>query len=165
MPAYRRKARSQFTVPPATEYSTKQLSERTWSDFEHLFETHPAPGAYPCWCMYCHWRGPEAKGTGDSRAKLIERNHRKKKTLVKQGRSHGILVYAHGEPVGWCQYGPSQELPRIDNNPWYRKFADGNLHERLWRITCFVVHKKFRRRGVARMALKAALAAIQDDFA
>jgi GNAT superfamily N-acetyltransferase len=112
--------------------------------------------------MHCHWRGPEAKSKGDSRAKLIERNRREKKTLVKQGRSHGILVYAHGEPVGWCQYGPSQELPRIDNNPRYRKFADGNENERLWRITCFVVHKKFRRRGVARIALKAALAAIQN---
>jgi GNAT superfamily N-acetyltransferase len=73
-----------------------------------------------------------------------------------------MLVYAHGEPVGWCQYGTSQELPRIDNNPRYRKFADGNENERLWRITCFVVHKKFRRRGVARIALKAALATIQN---
>ena len=162
MPVYRRKARSQFTVPLATEYSTKQFSERTWSDFERLFETHPAPGAYPCWCMHCHWRGPEPKSKGDSRAKLIERNRREKKTLVQQGRSHGILVYAHGEPVGWCQYGPSQELPRIDNNPRYRKFADRDENERLWRITCFVVHKKFRRRGVARIALKAALAAIQN---
>jgi len=66
--------------------------------------------------MHCHWRDPEAKNKGDSRAKLIERNRRDKKTLVKQGQSHGILVYAHGEPVGWCQFGPSQELPRIDNN-------------------------------------------------
>jgi len=130
-------------VPRDPEYSTKQLSKGTWRDFERLFETHPAPGAYPCWCMHCHWRGPEAKNNGDSRAKLIERNRRDKKTLVKQGRSHGILVYAHGEPVGWCQYGPSQELPRIDNNPRYRKFAHGNGNERLWRITCFVVHKNF----------------------
>ena len=105
MPAYRRKARSQFTVPLTTEYSTKQFSERTWSDFERLFETHPAPGAYPCWCMHCHWRGPEVKSKGDSRAKLIERNRREKKTLVKQGRSHGILVYAHGEPLAGVSMG------------------------------------------------------------
>jgi len=159
----RRKANSVITVPRDPEYSTKQLSKGTWRDFERLFETHPAPGAYPCWCMHCHWRGPEAKNKGDSRAKLIERNRRDKKTLVKQGQSHGILVYAHGEPVGWCQYGPSQELPRIDNNPRYRKFAHGNGNERLWRITCFVVHKNFRCRGVAHIGLKAALAAIQNE--
>src|SRR5213080_285404 len=159
----RRKANSVITVPRDPEYSTKQLSKGTWRDFERLFETHPAPGAYPCWCMHCHWRGPETKSKGDSRAKLIERNRRDKKTLVKQGRSHGILVYAHGEPVGWCQYGPSQELPRIDNNPRYRKFAHGNGNERLWRITCLVVHKNFRCRGVAHIGLRAALAAIQNE--
>jgi GNAT superfamily N-acetyltransferase len=31
----------------------------------------------------------------------------------------------------------------------------------LWRITCFVVHKKFRRKGVGSAALRAALEAIR----
>lgn len=33
---------------------------------------------------------------------------------------------------------------------------------RLWRITCFVVDKKYRKRGVASAALKAALEAIRN---
>ncbi len=33
--------------------------------------------------------------------------------------------------------------------------------DRLWRITCFVVDKQYRRRGVASAALKAALEAIR----
>lgn len=96
------------------------------------------------------------------RAIQIEQNRQQKKTLVEQGRSRGILVYAQGEPVGWCQYGLSQELPRIDNNPDYCKVAGGNDKAR-WRITCFVVRTKYRRRGVARAALKAALATIQNE--
>jgi ribosomal protein S18 acetylase RimI-like enzyme len=55
-----------------------------------------------------------------------------------------------------------KELPRIENNPKYRKFASGS-ERMLWRITCFVVHKKYRCRGVARTALKAALTAIQKQ--
>jgi hypothetical protein len=55
-----------------------------------------------------------------------------------------------------------EELPRIDNNPKYRKLASAS-NKMLWRITCFVVRKKYRRRGVARTALKAALAAIQKQ--
>src|SRR5256714_5622456 len=66
-------------------------------------------------------------------------------------------------PLPYGQYGPSQELPWIDNNPRYRKFAHDNGNERLWRITCFVVHKNFRCRGVAHIGLKAALAAIQNE--
>jgi len=52
---------SQLTASSVSEFSTKQLSKRTWSDFERLFETHPAPGAYPCWCIYNHRSGGEKK--------------------------------------------------------------------------------------------------------
>jgi GNAT superfamily N-acetyltransferase len=158
----RKPTSSQFKAPGAPAYSTKQLSERTWSDFECLFETHPAPGAYPCWCTYNHRPGPAAEKKGQSRAAQIDNNRQGKKALVQQGRSHGILVYAEGEPVGWCQFGLSQDLPRMDSNPRYRKVLAGTDRAR-WRITCFVVQKKFRRRGVTRTALKAALSAIQNE--
>jgi hypothetical protein len=96
------------------------------------------------------------------RAIWIKRNHNDKRELVGQGHSRGILVYWHGAPVGWCQYGLMEELPRIDNNPKYRKLESAS-DKMLWRITCFVVRKIYRRRGVARTALKAALAAIQKQ--
>ena len=155
-----RSSTSQLAACSVSEFSTKQLSKRTWRDFERLFETHPAPGACPCWCMHNHRSGREKKST--PRAVWIKRNHRDKKALVEQRRSHGILVYSHGEPVGWCQYGLMKELPRIDINPKYRKLASAS-DKMLWRITCFVVRKKYRRHGVARTALKAALAAIQKQ--
>jgi ribosomal protein S18 acetylase RimI-like enzyme len=110
--------------------------------------------------MYNHRSGREKKTA--SRATWIKQNHREKRALVEQGRSHGILVYSDGEPVGWCQFGARKELPRIDNKPKYRKLASAS-DRILWRITCFVVHKKYRRRGVARAALKAALAAIRKQ--
>ena len=140
---------------------TRELSKKTWPDFERLFETHPAPGAYPCWCMYNHLSGRENEGNSGSRASRVKRNHQRKKTLVESGCSHGIIVYVQGQPVGWCQYGLRQELPRIENNPKYRKLAPENDRTPLWRITCFVVHRRYRRCGVARTALKAALAAIR----
>jgi hypothetical protein len=146
---------------PASEYLTRGLSKKTWPDFERLFGTHPAPGAYPCWCMHNHLSGRETKGNGESRASRVEKNRQRKKALVEGGCSHGILVYAQGEPVGWCQYGLRNELPRIDSNPKYRKLTPANHGKRLWRIACFVVHRKYRRCGVASTALKAALAAIQ----
>ncbi|MDA4128261.1 MAG: GNAT family N-acetyltransferase [Thaumarchaeota archaeon] len=103
---------------------------------------------------------PESKKLHSS-VKRAARNRQQKRELVENGRSHGILVYAEGDPVGWCQYGPKEELPRIDNNRRYRGLtAEGGMN-RLWRITCFVVDKKYRKRGVARAALKAALEAIR----
>lgn len=150
-----------MSAPRVLKYSTKELTRDTLPDFERLFETHPAPGAYPCWCMHNHRPRPlpenEKLHSGVERA---ARNRKQKRELVEAGRSHGILVYAKGEPVGWCQYGPKEELPRIDSNSTYRTLAL-EAPSRLWRITCFVVDRRYRRRGVASIALKAALQAIR----
>lgn len=147
----------------ARGYSTKELTKNTLPDFERLFEKHPAPGAFMCWCMYHQRARPSAVSKQlDFRIKRTRRNRQQKRELVENGRSHGILVYSEGEPVGWCQYGSKEELPRIDNNLSYRRLALDSDVKRLWRITCFVVDRKYRRRGVASTALKAALEAIRN---
>jgi len=91
----------------------------------------------------------------------VYRNRREKRKLIERGCAHGILVYAKGEPVGWCQYGSKEELPRIDNSRKYRGLAPKAAPQRLWRITCFAVLKKCRKRGIASAALKAALEVIR----
>lgn len=150
-------------APEALEYSTKELTKNTLPDFERLFKKHPAPGAFMCWCMYHHRARPLAVNEHPhSRVKRVARNRQQRRELVENGCSHGILVYSKGEPVGWCQYGSRDELPRIDNNRSYRRLARESGTKRLWRITCFTVDKKHRERGVASAALKAALQAIRD---
>src|SRR5262249_37673351 len=67
-------------------------------------------------------------------------NRRAKRALLEGGYAHGILVYADGEG-GWCQYGTSDELIARKGAP--------RPQERTWRITCFVVDRRFRRQGVA----------------
>jgi len=149
--------------PEALEYSTKELTRNTLPDFERFFEKHPAPGAFMCWCMYHQRASPSAvKEQRLSRVTRAARNRRQKRELVENRRSHGILVYADGEPVGWCQYGSIEELSRVDSTPGYRALAKVSGTKRLWRITCFTVEKKHRRRGVASLALKAALQAIRN---
>lgn len=148
--------------PEALEYFTKELTKDTLPDFERLFEKHPAPGAFMCWCMYHHRARPLAVSKGrQSRAKRAAKNRREKRELVEDGQTHGILVYSNGEPVGWCQYGPREELPRFDRSRTYRALALESDTEKLWRITCFVVHTKYRKRGVATAALKAVLEAVR----
>src|SRR5437899_13051299 len=106
----------------ALEYSSKELTETTLPDFEKLFEKHPAPGAFMCWCLYHHrTRGLTEDEKSRSGGKRAERNRRRRRKLVEDGSSHGILVYSKGEPVGWCQYGSVEELPRFENNISYRR--------------------------------------------
>ena len=140
-------------------YTTKELSVKTWPDFVRLFSQ--GSGWDFCQCM--HFQRPRSLPKEQwlkTRAERGVRNRRQKKALVEQGRAHGILVYAKGEPVGWCQYGRREELPRIDNKRVYRGLAPQGK-QKLWRITCFAVLKPHRDRGVASAALQAALASIR----
>ena len=141
-------------------YTTKELSKTTWPDFERLFSQ--GNGFDFCWCM--HFQRARLQSAGArlrTRVERAARNRRDKRELVEREGAHGILVYADGEPVGWCQYGPCDELPRIDHSRKYQQVAPKVTRENLWRITCFAVLKKYRRRGVASAALKAALEAIR----
>ncbi|MGB9463953.1 MAG: GNAT family N-acetyltransferase [Candidatus Acidiferrum sp.] len=141
-------------------YTTKELSKKTWPDFEKLFSQ--GNGWDACQCMHFHRPCALPKNKWlHSRTQRAVRNRREKQELLDRGGSHGILVYANGEPVGWCQYGPKDELPRIDNSRKYRAHAPEPSADKLWRITCFVVLKKYRKQGVASAALKAALESIR----
>jgi GNAT superfamily N-acetyltransferase len=141
---------------------TKELSATTWPDFVKLF-SHKS-GWNHCWCVHFHRpRGVPKEKWLRTREERGVRNRREQKALVEKNRSHGILVYLEDEPVGWCQYGPREELIRIDNSSNYRGLAPENEKARLWRITCFVVDRKYRRRGVAAAALKATLASIKKQ--
>lgn len=88
-------------------------------------------------------------------------NKRKKRELVKKKRTHGIIVYSGENPVGWVQYGPKPELPRLDNSKTYQSLNLDSEGKKLWRITCFFVDRNNRKSGVAGFGLNAALASIK----
>src|SRR5213594_5017344 len=131
-------------------YTLRELSLRTFPDFETL-----AIKQGGCWCMFYQRSKPVGRGTTSDQWKRI--NRRDKRKFVRQGRSHAILVYDGRTPVGWCQYGPADELPRIDVGRGYHKVGRPTGSERLWRIACFFVDRKHRGKGIATIALEAAL--------
>jgi GNAT superfamily N-acetyltransferase len=88
----------------------------------------------------------EGVGTGKTRSD--------KERRVRDGRAHAALVYDGATCVGWCQFGPTDELPRIKHR---RAYLDGLIDLPDWRITCFFVDRDYRRKGVATAALKGAL--------
>ena len=144
---------------PASAYTTRELSLKTWPDFVRLFSQ--GSGWDFCQCMHFHRpRSLPKEQWLRTRAERGARNRRQKRALVEHGCTHGILVYAKGEPVGWCQYGLREELPRIDNKRAYKGLAPDKV-QKLWRITCFAVLRPHRQRGVASTALGAALESIR----
>ena len=134
-------------------YTTRELSPRTLADFERLAEQQGG-----CWCMYYQRARPLPRGP--SRAAAKARNRRDKRALIRAGKAHAVLVYDGATPVGWCAFGPADELPRIDAGRGYRKVGRPEAETPLWRITCFFVDREHRGRGIAKHALHAALESI-----
>ncbi len=124
----------------------RPLDEATWPDFAQLVERHNGVWG-GCWCMGFH-----SEGVG--RHKTPGQNRSEKECRVREGRAHAALVYDAATCVGWCQFGPPDELPRIKHK---RAYLEGLTDLPDWRITCFFVDRAYRGRGVASCALGGAL--------
>jgi hypothetical protein len=64
------------------------------------------------------------------------------------------LVFDGDVAVAWCEYGSPEELSSIYHLKEYMEGLDGLP---AYRVTCFLVDKGYRRKGVAAVALRGAL--------
>ena len=128
--------------------STLQLSRETWPVFDRFFAGNGGVWG-GCWCTFYQVQGPF-----DSNAS--SKNRRTKKKLVSEGTAHGTMVLCGADPVGWCQFGPKEELPRIDTRKNYSPTSRD-----AWRITCFFIDRRHRGEGFAKYALNESLSAMK----
>ena len=128
-----------------TLYS-KPLAPETWPAFADLVEKHN--GIFGgCWCIAFHLEAGETRHGAKAYREM-------KKERVWGGKAHAALVFDGEKAVGWCQFGPTAELPNIRSKKAYEVGLEG-LPD--WRITCFFVDRGRRGTGVASFALREAL--------
>jgi len=126
--------------------TSKPLSPATWPAFARLVEKHN--GIFGgCWCISFHL-DPEG-------GKVSSKNYRAmKERRVMEGQAHAALVFDGREAVGWCQFGPTAELPNIRSR---KAYEEGLKELPDWRITCFFVDRGRRGNGIATVALREAM--------
>lgn len=134
-------------------FTTKPLTKATWPDLEAVFNARGCSVARSCWCMFYRKTGGTGWGQADY-AQIKERNRKALKSLADAGEQVGLIGYEDGVPCGWISFGPREEFARLANSTIMRP-VDG---ERVWSVICFVVPSEFRKRGVARRLLDAAIA-------
>ena len=129
--------------------SFKELSSRTWKDFETLMG--PKGGCGGCWCM--SWRVPRSGKYWES--VKGETNKKTMKRLVDEGKAHGIIAYDGGSPVGWCSMGPRDHFLRLKKTKAYVRADEKSV----WSIPCFYIRKDWRGHGLSTQLLQQAVVA------
>ncbi len=135
-----------MTVSDKPEFTARDLDESTWEDFVSFFERPEFGG---CFCMYWEFGGTDEEWMKRAPAQRRER----KLELLKEGRTHGILLYDEKTPVAWCQYGHRSYFTKLSKNKTYERTA----WEDVWSVTCFCVAKDYRKKGLSRMLLHRAV--------
>ena len=133
-------------VGPPLSLTSKPLAPETWPAFAQLVEKHN--GIFGgCWCISFHLTGNEGKHGAAAYRSM-------KRRLVREGRAHAALVFDGTKAVGWCQFGPTAELPNIRSR---KAYENGLGKPPDWRITCFFIDRERRGEGIATVALSEAL--------
>lgn len=126
-------------------YSFRPVTADNRGDFEKLFGKNGACGG--CWCMF--WRLARAEFSGQKG----EGNRQAMKKLIESGETPGILAYLGDEPVGWCSVAPREKFPALERSRVSARIDD----QPVWSITCFFIHKNYRRKGLSLALLRASV--------
>jgi len=121
------------------------VTKRRWADFETLFGEKGACGG--CWCML--WRLTR-KEFEQQKGKA---NRKAMKAIVESGKKPGLLAYSDKQPVAWCSVAPREHFPALERSIILKKVDD----QAVWSISCFFIHKGYRKQGLSVRILEAAV--------
>jgi GNAT superfamily N-acetyltransferase len=123
-----------------------------WTDVATVFGSRGDPAS--CWCQYFKVTNAEFGAT--PRDVLCD-------ALRSQVTDEpGLLAYLDEEPVGWIAVESRTRYPtlrrgRVTTASTRSPDLDHGGLDRVWAVTCFVVRVGFRRRGIGRALLTAAV--------
>ncbi len=123
--------------------TVRPLGPDTWEAYAALAERHNGVWG-GCWCTWFHTMPADKPRESGANRALKER-------LVHEGRAHAAVVFDGDEAVAWAQYGTPDELPNIHHR---KEYLAGLVTLPAYRVTCFFVDRRYRRSGVAEVALR-----------
>lgn len=127
------------------EYEFHALTPERWDDFELLFGPNGACAG--CWCMWYRFSHKEFASTHKEGHKEAMR------TIVQSGFEPGVLAYGDGKPIGWVALAPREWYARLKTSRQLAAVDD----QPVWSITCFFIHRDYRRSGLMEKLITAAV--------
>ncbi|MGH8713476.1 MAG: GNAT family N-acetyltransferase [Casimicrobiaceae bacterium] len=144
-----------------TELVVKPLSPALAGDFLRFFdhERGPAFADNPEWAKcYCHYY--QVPPAIDWPSLSAPQNRTAMQARIEVGEMEGFLAYDAAEPVGWLNAQPRHKLRHCFDRMRVPPPALPCAPYQAAVIVCFVIAPAWRRRGVARTLLAAALSSL-----
>ena len=144
--------------------STRGSRDATTADV--AWETHPVTPdrfedfadivnrsrrANTCWCLSHRITPAEIRELGGDGPNAREQAMR---ALCERPNPPGVVTYADGVPVGWCNIGPRSEITRLVRSTVIHPLDDRPV----WSIVCTIVRAGHRKQGVTTPLLEGAVA-------
>jgi len=141
-------------LPVIGEVEIHDVTPDRLADYQAFFD-HDAFRDYPvwqsCYCMETHRTQTEEEE--EWAARTAADNKRDMSAMISEGKVTGLLAYADGKPVGWCNYGETTRLSGVMKKLGLSA-AD---HDGVGSVACFVIAAPYRGHGVAARLLDSAI--------
>lgn len=128
-----------------TKWETHPLTADRFDDFADVINKNRRPTH--CWCTTPRLREREIDDLGGGDREQAMR------ALADREPPPGVVAYADGVPVGWCNIGPRADIPRLTHSTLITPVDDVAV----WSIVCVVVRSGHRRQGVTQPLLEGAV--------
>lgn len=122
-------------------------SPAVWDQLADLFAHRGGPDTPFCWCIF--WRVRSKDFSEASPAT----NRERLRALVERGPPPGLVAIEDGRAIGWVGLAPRAEYRRIEHSRVIPRTEGPDP----WVVSCFVVSRDARGRGVASALLAAAV--------
>ena len=122
-----------------TSWETHPVTPDRFEDFADVI--NPNRRASHCWCLSHRLRAQDIAALGGTDEDARERAAR---AMCAEKLPPGVVTYRDGTPVGWCNIGPRQDIPRLAASKLIRPVDDVPV----WSIICVVVRGGHRKQGV-----------------
>ena len=107
-----------------------------------------------CWCQWWRLTAAEYSRSADGSPRSSSEAHRAAlRAQCGVEPAPGVVAYVGDVPVGWCGFGPRSSMRRLERSRTIPRVDDLPV----WSIVCFNVRAGYRRRGVAKALLAAAI--------
>ncbi len=135
----------------------EQATDVPWSDVEAAL-THGGNGS-TCWCQWAVNPAYPTMSRDEKRDAL-------RAELAAARAASPLVAYVDGAVAGWCRSAPRTDQPRLAHNSVVmRGTAEPMDDDTVWAVTCFVVRREYRGRGLAHTLLEHAVRLARDDGA